>query len=126
MPCVLQIDIGRRVIHSIYSGTVSFADAQEQRSAMAAYDEIGQATSLVIDFTDARRLDITADQVYTLAKSFTPLPRTAKHIFVAPRPEHYGIARMYQILGQTYHPHTIVVRSREEIESVLKFENRQR
>jgi hypothetical protein len=120
MPCILQIDSGKRIIHSIYSGVVSFADAQCQRSAIAAWGDDIKADSLVIDFTNVQRLEITADQVYALAKTYTPLRRDAKHIFVAPRPDQYGIARMYQIIGQDYHPNTFVVRSREEANTLLQ------
>jgi hypothetical protein len=119
MGAELRIDTKLRVVHSRYYSEVTLADVLQQRSEMAAHPDFDPSYALIIDLTDVTRLSMGAAEISTIAHSPTPVSRLSQHIFIAPRPDLYGIGRMYQMMGDQTHPNTVVVASMEEAKRFL-------
>jgi hypothetical protein len=109
MPSELIIYRDRRFIRSRYVGEVTLADVLGQRSAMIASPDFDPEFTLIVDLSEATRIAMRSAEIRKIAQTPSPVCRAAMHILVAPRADLFGMARMYQILGENNHPNTIVV-----------------
>lgn len=119
MPCELIVDANLRAVHSRYYGNVTLADVLEQRRQMTNHPDFDPDFSLIINLSEATRVSLTAADIQTVARSATPVHRLSRHIFVAPRAEMYGLARMYQAFGEDLHPNVTIVKTFEETKKLL-------
>jgi hypothetical protein len=119
MPCELIVDRNLRAIHSRYYGNVTLDDVLQQRRQMTAHPEFDPDLALIINLSDATRVALSAADIETIAKSSTPVNRLSRHIFVAPRPDMYGLARMYQAFGEDIHPNVTIVKTLDEAKTLL-------
>jgi hypothetical protein len=119
MPCDLIVDAQLRVVHSRYFGDVTLDDVLGQREQMMQHPDFEPGFSLVIDLSEAGHISLSAADVRRIAKSPTPPGVSSRHIFVAPRADMYGIARMYQAYGEAVQRDVVVVRSMEEAKRLL-------
>jgi hypothetical protein len=74
----------------------------------------------LIDFSACTRFDVTADTVRRLAKSTPALPKpAAPRAIVAPTDRMFGMARIFEIEGETTRPNIHIVRTLAEALVIL-------
>lgn len=73
----------------------------------------------IADFSPVMSADISSDAVRQLAAA-PPLPTAAVRILVSPKDSVYGMARMFQILGEQTRPNFHIVRTMDEAYSLLQ------
>lgn len=73
------------------------------------------------DYTSATEFPLSAELVRTLARQGAPMPEPTEHphFIVMPNTTGYGLARMYQIIGELRQPLVHVVRSLDEALAAL-------
>ena len=120
MPCELIVEVNLQAVHSRYYGNVTLEDVLQQRRQIAAHPDFDPEFALIIDFSDVTRIELSAADIQTVARSATPVNRLSRHLFVAPRPDMYGLARMYQAFGEDVHPKVLIVGTFDEAKQLLK------
>lgn len=73
------------------------------------------------DFSSATHFPLSAELVRTLARQGAPMPEPTEHphFIVMPSTTGYGLARMYQIVGELSQPLVHVVRTLDEALAAL-------
>jgi hypothetical protein len=73
------------------------------------------------DYSSATEFPLSAELVRTLARQGAPMPEPTEHphFIVMPNTTGYGLARMYQIVGELSQPLVHVVRTLDEALAVL-------
>jgi hypothetical protein len=121
-----EFDAGTRVIRIRFEGLVLDDELVESHARTAGYIQRTQARAGITDFTDATSFQVSSPVIRAIADS-APAAKDPSfvRVVVARAALEYGLARMYQILGEATRPEMEVVRSREESYSFLGIEDPQ-
>ncbi|HSZ63667.1 MAG TPA: hypothetical protein VK828_17845 [Terriglobales bacterium] len=68
----------------------------------------------ILDFSRVTEFEVSADAIRQVAASPAVLPAGYMRVLVVPQIFIYGLARMFQILGEKHRPELQVVRTMEE------------
>ena len=94
----LQVDSEHRVV------LVTLGKVVTEESALAAYTAVEQFIAAqgphsgITDLSEVEKLRVSATFVWLLAAKAPMIPDGMSRIAVAPRPDIYGMSRMFQIL----------------------------
>jgi|SRR5580658_793661 hypothetical protein len=77
----------------------------------------------ITDVTQVTKFDVSSDTVRRLAWTPPTIPTPQVRIFVAPTTFIYGMARMFQILGESTRPNLHIVRTLDEAYGLLQMES---
>jgi hypothetical protein len=119
VPVIISIDHEQRLAKRTYSGVVTSHDLldsiREYRSTPGfdpSYDEL-------MDFRAAEKIEAPVEDIRQCAITPVPFSNDTKRVILAPQELIFGLARMYQILGEDIHPNISVVRTLEEANRIL-------
>jgi hypothetical protein len=100
MPFFIRIEKDRRLVMSTAYGVFNLADALEHQKQLQSDPDFDPSFSQLADFTQATKIDLTADEVRLLAQKsiFSPESRRA---FVVKGDLAFGLARLFEILRET-------------------------
>jgi hypothetical protein len=119
----LQADPQRRVV------LVTLGKVVTEESALAAYTAVEQLIAAqgphsgITDLSEVEKLRVSADFVWRLAAKPPMIPDGMSRIAVAPRPDIYGMSRMFQILRDNRGGHLEVVHTLQEAFELLGLES---
>lgn len=116
-----EFDAGNKVLMALFDGRVT------DESLMEAYQEIrkvsaaSEARAGIVDFSSVTDFAASSGLVRELARLDPAFPDASHRprCIVAPAPHLFGIARMFQIVGEPTRPSLKVVRTLDEAFAVL-------
>ena len=113
MPITQRIDHDRKIIFITIEGDVSDDDIITHQKNSRDDPELDPSYGQLIDLTNIRKLEITAQgvQQFTSTEFSTERSRRA---FVAPNDVSYGFARMFQMMRDSTEEQTEVFRDFDE------------
>jgi hypothetical protein len=77
----------------------------------------------IFDASQVTKFDVSSNAVRELAQSSPVIPAGYMRVFVAPLDSIYGMARMFQILGEFTRPDFHIVRTTDEAYRLLRVES---
>ena len=119
----MQVDPQHRVM------LVTLVKVVTEESALAAYTAVEQLIAAqgphsgITDLSEVEKLRVSADFVWRLAAKPPTIPDGMSRIAVAPRPDIYGISRMFQILRDNRGGYLEVVHTLQEAFELLGLES---
>ncbi len=128
MPYSLEFASARRILRSRFEGEVSFDTLREFLDKISKFVlERGHGSLIgIIDFSNVATLNLSPQDVRELAILPPAIQdREALRFIIAPSPVIFGLARMFELLGQETRPNLHVVRSPKEVWVILGFEEPQ-
>ncbi|HVP71478.1 MAG TPA: hypothetical protein VMS45_09135 [Gemmatimonadaceae bacterium] len=97
MPADYKLDLDKRMVFARGWGVLTADDLLDWQKRIRSDPEFEPSFRMLIDFTDVTEAAFDANTIQQLASIQTFL-HTTKRAIVAPALEHFGIARMFQIL----------------------------
>jgi len=98
MPLAYKIDKEHRLVTSTGWGTITRQEIIDHQQRLAADPDFGRSYSSIADFTRVTKLEVTGADVRTFAAKNVFAPNARRAIVVADG-EAFGLARMFEILG---------------------------
>ena len=121
MPYQIDFDATNRILRARFIGRVTDDDLREayrfgQDNAARFHPLAG-----ITDFSDVTSVDFSPETMRDLART-KPIMSDATRpvIFVAPTPDLFGMARMFELQGAESRPNLRVVHTVEEAEHILR------
>jgi hypothetical protein len=119
MGCSVSIDEEKGVVYSTFYGDLDVAVVEQQRRTLLADPRFNPYFSEIIDMIDVTDVKCSVDEMRALASAESPFATEARRAIIAPNDLTYGMARMFQILGQETRPNLVVVRTMKEAMQVI-------
>lgn len=124
MPYSFEFAAPQRMFRSRFDGHVSADDVRQFIEFATTFaDDRGGSIVGIVDFSDVKNFELSPPDIHELA-SRPPVirDREALRFIIAPSPFIYGLARMFELLGQETRPNLHVVRSQKEVWVILGIE----
>jgi hypothetical protein len=120
MPYRIVYDRTNRILRAQFEGRVTDDELMDvYRLGQKLVTRIDPQAGIT-DFSDVTAVAFTPETIYELAAAKPIMPDPSRPVvFVAPSPHVYGMARMFEILGEGTRPNLHVVRTLEEAYKVL-------
>ena len=115
----ITVEPAKHLVVCSLSGKVNFKDVAAARDSIRQQPSFDPAFDHLIDFSGITTLAVNAEEMRRLAEQPDPFSERATRIIVAPTDGLYGMARMYDSIGERQHPNEFVVRSMEEALAIL-------
>jgi hypothetical protein len=129
MPVDFELDASTKIVRARGAGTLSDADLLAQRRRMESLIGSGRVDgewAVIADFSGVTSMDgVTSQAVRRLAQE-SPWPAHAIRVVVVGSDEAYGLARMYQAIGDRRTEGMAVVRTPDEAEAYIAEERARR
>ena len=120
MPCSFDFDSKNRILRCRLHGRIT---GQELKTMYMNLYEIVVRTRPnggLVDGSEVTSIEVSADLMRQLAKATPVMPHPAlPRVIIAPSPDFYGLARMFEIQGEATRPNLHVVRSQCEALAIL-------
>jgi hypothetical protein len=115
MPYHFEFDSKNKVLLGKLEGHVTEQEFEEFYHTVTLYEATTKPHSGIADFTDVTRFDVRKEKLRGFAYA-QPAFRDKKRprVVVAPAPSIYGLARMFQALGEETRPLLTIVHSLDE------------
>lgn len=122
MNIVVDFDAKNNVLRASLEGRMTGALLMELYAAAAKYIESHPPCRGIIDFSAVTEFEVSSNAIRQVAASPPALPPGYIRVLVIPQIFIYGLARMFQILGEKSRPDLQVVRTMEEAYHLLGVE----
>jgi hypothetical protein len=120
MGFVMDVDATNNILRVTLDGHLTDAILFDGYAAMGKYLAQHPSCHSIGDFSPVVSADLSGEAIRQLAAA-PPLPTAAAlRILVAPPDSVYGMARMFQILGEETRPNLHIVRTMDEAYSLLQ------
>lgn len=121
MPYQVDFDPTNRILRARFIGRVTDDDLKEVyrfgQENVARFDPLSGIT----DFSEATAVAFAPQTMRALARTKPIMPDPSRPvIFVAPSPELFGMARLFELQGAEVRPNLHVVRTAEEAYQILE------
>jgi hypothetical protein len=120
---VLDFDAKHNILRVTLEGHVTDAILVEAYAAMARCAAARPACRGIADITGVTKFDVSNTTVRRLAETAPAIPTAQVRVFVAPTTFVYGMARMFQMLGEKTRPNLHIARTLNEAYSLLQVES---
>lgn len=120
MPVKVSIDCNERLAKRTYSGVVTGHDLLDSIREYAVTPGFDPSFNEISDFREVTNIDAMIEDIHRCAHTPDPFLHETKRVIVAPQALIYGLARMYQMMGEDLHPNLYVVRTMEEARCILE------
>ncbi|ABF40907.1 hypothetical protein Acid345_1906 [Candidatus Koribacter versatilis Ellin345] len=114
MPVKVEVDRSRRLAKRTYIGVVTASELLDSIHEYRSAPEFDPSFNELMDFREVDRIDASIDDIRLCALRAVPFANTSKRVILAPQPLVFGLARMYQIIGEDIHPNVYVVKTEED------------
>ncbi len=125
MAFVIEFDARNNILRLTLEGYVSDAILMDAYAAVARCAASRPACRGIVDITGVTKFDVSSHVVRQLAGTAPAIPAPQMRIFVAPSPVVYGMARMFQTLGEETRSNLHIVRTLDEAYRLLEVESPQ-
>ena len=120
MPCHFEFDPENRLLRIRLEGRIATEEVREHYQAAGRYVLRTRPRASIWDLSGVTFLEVSTDAVAKLARSVPALPEPDRpRIIVAASAHVFGLARMFQALGEGARPRLKVVRTLEEASALL-------
>ena len=119
MPVKVSVDCDERLAKRTYSGVVTGHDLLDSIREYAVTPGFDPSFNEISDFREVTNIDAMIEDIHRCAHTPDPFLHETKRVIVAPQALIYGLARMYQMMGEEMHPNLYVVRTIEEAQRIL-------
>jgi hypothetical protein len=120
---VLDFDARNTVLRVTVEGVVTDDSLLEVYGTVAKYFASHPPCRAVTDFSRVTRFDVSSDAIRRLAERAPAVPTGYTRVFVSSSDSVFGMARMFQILGEKSRPDLHVVRSLDGAYKLLQLES---
>jgi len=115
MPCHFEFDRENKLLRVRMEGRITTETVREHYQAAGRYVLQTRPRASIWDLSGVTSLEVSTDAVAKLARSVPALPEPNRpRIIVAASAHVFGLARMFQALGEGARPRLKVVRTLEE------------
>lgn len=120
MPYRFEFALKDRILRISFDGLVTDESLKEYYSQVGKYVSHTEARAGIVDFSNVNSFEASLETVRSLARSSPAMVDTSLPRFiVAPAAHIFGIARMFQALGEDSRPGLQVLRSLDEAYAAL-------
>lgn len=126
MPFQVDFDPANRILRARLIGRVTDDDLKEAYRIGQEQVERCDAAAGITDFSETTAVAFSAQTMRDLARTTPIMPDPSRPvIFVAPTPELFGMARLFELQSGDARPNLRVVRSAQEAYRMLNIQNPQ-
>ena len=119
----MEFDAKHNILRFTLEGEVTDAHLRDAYANAAKQIAARGPSPGIWDMSRVTKSQISADTIRDLANKPPVIPRGFMRIIVAPKDAHYGMMRMFQILGETTRPDMQVVRTLQEAYDLLQIDS---
>ena len=123
MGCVLDFDAKNVVLRVTLDGLVTDEGLVECNATVARYYASHPPCRGIVDFSKVTKFEVSSDTIRRLASGSPAIPSENVRVLVTPTDVVYGMARMFQVLGEKTRPELHVVRTLEAAYKLLGVES---
>ncbi|MGA8273197.1 MAG: hypothetical protein WB919_16665 [Candidatus Sulfotelmatobacter sp.] len=123
MAIVVDFDAKNNILRGSIEGRMSGALLLQYYAAAAKYMATHPPCRGILDFTGVSEFEVSTHAIREVAAAPPAFPDGYMRVLVIPRDYIYGLARMFQILGEKTRPDLYVVRTMDEAYRLLKVES---
>ena len=116
-----EFDAENKILLGKFEGRLSDESLVESYQAIRKYSVATDARAGILDFSLVTEISATSDMIRNLARQDPAMPDAVHRprVLVAPATHLFGIARMFQIVGERKRPRLTVVRTLDEAFAAL-------
>lgn len=114
MGSLFEIDVQAQTLRATISGQITDSELRECYELAREYAARAGVRSAILDLSAVTSAPISADVLLRISESAPTLPDPAIRVIVAPSNHMFGLARMFQILGEKTRHSLHVVHKMEE------------
>jgi hypothetical protein len=118
----LEFDAKHNVLRVTLEGIATDSTFPEAYAAVSGFMATHPPCNGIVDITAVTKLDVSSEALRQLAAKPSAFPSGHLSVFVAPKDFAYGMARMFQMLGERTRPNLRVVRTLDEAYRLLGME----
>lgn len=119
---VMEFDARNRILRVTLKGTVTDAMMLDCYATIAN-SVASQPCRGIVDVSEVTKFDVSSDTIKQMAAAPPAFPIGYMRVLVAPKEFVYGMARMFQMLGEDTRPDLRVVRAIDEAYRLLQVES---
>jgi hypothetical protein len=120
MPYRFDFDATNRILRGRFDGCVTDEVLKEYYRIAAGYVEQVDPRSGITDFSAVTSFEVSAETVRELARSVPAMPDPGRiRVVLAPVDHVFGMARLFQLVGEHTRPNLHIVRTLREAWAVL-------
>jgi hypothetical protein len=120
MAFVIEFDARHNILRASMEGRVTGAILLDCYTTMAKYAASHPGCRGIADVSGVTKFDVSSTAVKQLSKAPPAIPAPDMRVFVAPQAHVYGMARMFQMLGEDTRPNLHIVRTLDEAYHLLQ------
>lgn len=122
MGCVLEFDARNDVLRVTVEGLVTDESLMQCYTVVAKYFASHPPCRGILFFSNTK-FEVSSNTIRRIASSASAFPVGFTRVFVTPTDVVFGMARMFQMLGEKTRPDLHVVRTLEEAYKLLQLES---
>ena len=123
MGFMMSFDARNNLLRMTLEGRVTDAILSDSYATAAKYVAANPPCRGIWNFSDVTQFEVSTDTIQGLARSSPIILSGHMRVIVAPQDHLYGMARMFQILGQETRSDLHVVRTMDEAYRLLQVES---
>ncbi len=123
MGFVLDFDAKNNVLRVTLDGRVTEAIMLDAYATVARYVASRPPCRGIIDVTKVTKFEVSSSAIRQMAESAPAFPTAYVRVFVASTSFVYGMARMFQMLGEKTRPNLHIVRTLDEAYHLLQVDS---
>ena len=110
MTYVIDLDPTHQVLRTTVTGTVTDPAACEMYASLSHFAAAGGPYASIVDLSGVTGSRVSIETIRDLAKKPPAVPFGRPRVVLAPRPEDYGVVRMFELLrGKMAGQHHLVL-----------------
>jgi hypothetical protein len=123
MAFAIDFDARNSILRLTLEGRLTDAVLLDAYATVTKYVAAHSPCRGITDFSGVTKLEVSSNVVRQLADTAPAIPTVHTRVIVAPEAHVYGMARMFQILGESTRPNLHIVRSMDEAYRLLQVES---
>ncbi|MGD0508028.1 MAG: hypothetical protein ABSA27_09540 [Terriglobales bacterium] len=123
MGFVLDFDAKNKILRVTLEGRLTDTILLDSYVAAAGHVASRPPFRSIVDFSGVTNFEVSSDAMRELAERPPAFPTGYITVLVAPKDLSYGMARMFQMLGEETRPNLHVVRTMDEAYRLLRVES---
>ena len=123
MGFILEFDAKNAVLRATVDGVVTDEGLVDCNATVARYYASHPPCRGIVDFSKVTKFEVSSETIRRLASGTPAIPTENVRVLVTPTDVVYGMARMFQVLGEKTRPDLHVVRTLEEAYKLLQLKS---
>ncbi|MBZ5655937.1 MAG: hypothetical protein LAO56_11765 [Acidobacteriia bacterium] len=119
MSFVMEFDAKNNILRVTPIGRVTDAILTDIYATVARYVASHPPCRGITDFSEVTELEVSSNAIRRLARISPAFPAGYMRVLVAPKGHVYGMARMFQMLGEETRPDLHIVHTMDEAHGLL-------